>query len=158
MTYKNTPRIFVTGYMGADTRTLAEKIAAETGYEMIDLDAEIEKADGRTIQRICMLMGEHEYRNKEYEMLQELKNREGIVVLCGDGIIFDDQNREVLEANTVVLADADTDINILWERAKDLKNLPYAFMFFGGNERKQQFLDLYEQRKDIYKSLANSTY
>ena len=154
MTYKNSPRIFVTGYMGADTRGLAEQIAGETGYELIDMDAEIEKLDGRTIQRICMLMGEHEYRNKEYEMLQTLKDREGIVVLCGDGIIFDDQNREVLEKNTVVLADADTDIDTLWERAKDLKNLPYAFMFFGGDERKQQFIDLYEQRKEIYLELA----
>ena len=154
MTYKDTPRIFVTGYMGADTRGLAEEIASETGYELIDLDAEIEKLDGRTIQRICMLMGEHEYRNKEYEMLQSLKNREGIVVLCGDGIIFDDQNREVLEANTVALADADTDINVLWDHAKDLKGLPYAFMNFGGDERKAQFIELYEQRKDIYLKLA----
>jgi len=154
MTYKNSPRIFVTGYMGADTRGMAESIAAETGYELIDLDAEIEKADGRTIQRICMLMGEHEYRNKEYEMLQILKNREGIVVLCGDGIIFDDQNREVLQDNTVVLADAATDIEILWERAKDLKGLPYAFMNFGGDERKKQFIELYEQRRGIYLELA----
>ena len=154
MTYKNSPRIFVTGYMGADTRTLAEQIAAEMNYEMIDLDAEIEKADGRSIQRICMLMGEHEYRNKEYEMLQSLKNREGIVVLCGDGIIFDDQNREVLAANTVVVADAAADTDELWERAKDLKGLPYAFMNFGGDERKEKFIELYEQRKEIYMSLV----
>ena len=154
MTYKSAPRIFVTGYMGADTRALAEKITEETGYELIDLDAEIEKADGRTIQRICMLMGEHEYRNKEYEMLQSIKNREGVVVLCGDGIIFDDQNREVLQDNAVVLADADTDIEILWERAKDQKGLPYAFMNFGGDERKKQFIELYEQRINIYKELA----
>ena len=154
MTYKNSPRIFVTGYMGAATRQLAEQIAAETGYELIDMDAEIEKADGRTIQRICMLMGEHEYRNKEYEALQSLKAREGIVVLCGDGIIFDDQNREVLQDNCVVLADADTDIDTLWERAKDQKGLPYAFMNFGGDERKKQFTELYEQRKDIYRKLA----
>ena len=154
MTYKNSPRIFVTGYMGAGTRELAEKIAAELSYELIDLDAEIEKEDGRTIQRICMLMGEHEYRNKEYEMLQSLKDREGIVVLCGDGIIFDDQNREVLEANTVLVADADTDIDILWEKAKDMKGLPYAFMNFGGDERKEKFIELYEQRKDIYMKLV----
>ena len=139
---------------GMTRRELAEKSAGEMDYEMIDLDAEIEKADGRTIQRICMLMGEHEYRNKEYEMLQSLKNREGIVVLCGDGIIFDDQNREVLQDNCVVLADADTDIDTLWERAKDLKGLPYAFMNFGGDERKAQFIEMYEYRKEIYKKLA----
>ena len=154
MTYKNSPRIFVTGYMGAQTRELAEQIAAEMSYELIDLDAEIEKLDGRTIQRICMLMGEHEYRNKEYEMLQSLKDREGIVVLCGDGIIFDDQNREVLEANTVVLADADAGIDELWKRAKDMKGLPYAFMNFGGEERKEKFIELYEQRKEIYMNLV----
>lgn len=149
-----TPRIFVTGYMGSDRRGLAEKLAAELSYELIDLDAEIEKADGRTIQRICMMMGEHEYRNKEYEMLQTLKDRENIVVLCGDGIIFDDQNREVLEANKVVLADPNLDVEALWERAKDEKGLPYAFMNFGGDERKAKFIELYEQRKDIYKKLA----
>ena len=154
MTYKNSPRIFVTGYMGAQTRELAEQIAAEMSYELIDLDAEIEKLDGRTIQRICMLMGEHEYRNKEYEMLQSLKDREGIVVLCGDGIIFDDQNREILEANTVVLADADAGIDELWKRAKDMKGLPYAFMNFGGEERKEKFIELYEQRKEIYMNLV----
>ena len=154
MTYINSPRIFVTGYMGAQTRELAEQIAAEMSYELIDLDAEIEKLDGRTIQRICMLMGEHEYRNKEYEMLQSLKDREGIVVLCGDGIIFDDQNREVLEANTVVLADADAGSDELWERAKDMKWLPYAFMNFGGEERKEKFIELYEQRKEIYMNLV----
>lgn len=154
MDYKNSPRVFVTGYMGAATRELAEKIAAELSYELIDLDAEIEAADGRTIQRICMLMGEHEYRNKEYEMLQSLKDRDGIVVLCGDGVIFDDQNREVLEANTVIIADADTDIDVLWERAKDMKGLPYAFMNFGGDERKDKFIELYEQRKAIYQKLV----
>lgn len=146
-------RIFVTGYMGSDRRGLAEKLAAELSYELIDLDKEIEAADGRTIQRMCMMMGEHEYRNKEYEMLQTLKDRENIVVLCGDGIIFDDQNREVLEANKVVLADPDVDVEILWDRAKDEKGLPYAFMNFGGDERKQQFIELYQQRKPLYEKL-----
>ena len=67
---------------------------------------------------------------------------------------FDDQNREVLQDNCVVLADADTDIDTLWERAKDLKGLPYAFMNFGGDERKAQFIEMYEYRKEIYKKLA----
>ena len=64
--------IFVTGYFGAPIRETAERIADEKGYELISLDDEIERADGRSVLRICMMMGEHEYRNKEYELLSTI--------------------------------------------------------------------------------------
>ncbi len=64
--------IFVTGYFGAPIRETAERMADEKGYELISLDDEIERADGRSVLRICMMMGEHEYRNKEYELLSTI--------------------------------------------------------------------------------------
>ncbi len=64
--------IFVTGYFGAPIREIAEKTAEREGCALLSLDEEIERADGRSILRICMLMGEHEYRNKEYEILSGL--------------------------------------------------------------------------------------
>lgn len=64
--------IFVTGFFGAPVMESAERLAKEKGYGFLSLDAEIEKEDGRSIQRICMMMGEHEYRNKEYAMLSKI--------------------------------------------------------------------------------------
>ncbi len=68
---------FVTGYFGAPVKEVAEKIAEYKGWKLLSLDDEIEKSDGRSVQRICMLMGEHEYRNKEYEILAELTGCSG---------------------------------------------------------------------------------
>ena len=85
MNYHNKPRIFVIGFMGSDRKGTAENIAKELDYQLVDLDREIEQEDGRSIQRICMTMGEHEYRNKEYESLEKLgkgARGAGILSLC----------------------------------------------------------------------------
>ncbi len=152
MDLNNSPRIFVIGFAGSDRKSAAEKLAKELEYQIIDLDLEIEKADGRSIQRICMMMGEHEYRNKEYEMLEKIKNRENIVVICGDGIVLDDMNRQILEQNSVVVADAEKSAQELWENAlRNQEQSPYAFMHQSDNQqKKEKFMDLYEQRKSLY--------
>lgn len=80
--------IFVTGFFGAPVMESAERLAKEKGYGFLSLDAEIEKEDGRSIQRICMMMGEHEYRNKEYAALLKItKSAESDVMAdsVGDG-------------------------------------------------------------------------
>ena len=152
MHLRNYPRIFVIGFAGSDRRGAAEKLAKELNYQLIDLDQEIEKEDGRSIQRICMMMGEHEYRNKEYEMLEKIKNQEKIVVICGDGIVLDDMNRQILERNGVFVADAEKSAQELWENAiRDQEHSPYAFMHQGDDQqKKEKFMDLYEQRKSLY--------
>lgn len=151
MEQEKAPRIFVIGFMGSDRKGLAKAEAERLGYRTLDLDELIEKKDGRTIQRICMMMGEHEYRNQEYEMLCQLQEEKGIVVSCGDGVFLDDMSREILEKNKVLVADSQALPEELWERAKDQKGLPYAFMSESDNSiKKKKFFALYEQRKPLY--------
>lgn len=152
MDYHNKPRIFVIGFMGSERKGTAEKIAKELNYRLVDLDREIEQEDGRSIQRICMTMGEHEYRNKEYESLEKLAGQNRIVVACGDGTILDEMNREILEKNCVIIADRETPVEILWERARaDQESSPYAFMHQSDDKlKKEKFINLYEQRKSLY--------
>lgn len=148
-------RIIVTGFMGSDRAGLGEKLAEEYGYELLFMDDEIEKKDGRPVKRICMLMGEHEYRNQEYELLQEFTKRDGIVVVCGDGILFDDMSREILEGEKTVIADNDKSVDWLWERAKDDKTIPYAFMKDPDPHRKYEiFCRLYLNRRHIYRKFV----
>lgn len=143
--------IYVTGFIGSDRRALAQSIADETGRELVELDKMIEAADGRKIMRIVMMMGEHEYRNKEYEALEELSEKEGLVVLCGDGSLFDDMCREIMEAGEIKIADAGKTAEELWLSAKDDAGIPYAFMQMGSEEEKKaRFMKLYEARKDLY--------
>lgn len=151
MEQKKAPRVFVIGFLGSDRHGTAEKLAAELSYRLVDLDREIEKKDGRSVQRICMMMGEHEYRNKEYELLETLALQDKIVVCCGDGVIFDDMNRDILKKNQVVIADADLSPEELWERAKNSTDSVYAFMHQADEVlKKEKFMELYRQRKDLY--------
>ncbi len=124
----NKKRIYITGPMGSDRLELGESIAKEKGYQLIDLDKEIEIEDGRTIKRISMMMGEHAYHDKEYHKLKELEDREEVVVVCGDGVLFDNMCESILEKGEVLIADWEKPIETLWEGAVKDINLPYAFI------------------------------
>lgn len=151
MDYKQASRIFVIGFIGSDRKGLAEKLAADLNYQLLDLDKEIEKEDGRSILRICMMMGEHEYRNKEYEMLTKCSSMERVVISCGDGVILDEMSQEILKKNAVVIADFDLTAEELWEKARDQKNDLYAFMQYSDESiKKEKFITLYEQRLPLY--------
>lgn len=82
--------IFVTGFFGAPVMQSARQLAESRGFGLISLDAEIEKSDGRPVRRICMMMGEHEYRNKEYEALKEIISRFDDVNTCAGERCIDD--------------------------------------------------------------------
>ena len=143
--------IYVTGFIGSDRYSLGRQLAEEKGMELIILDKFIEDMDGRSVMRIIMLMGEHEYRNKEYEALEELSKKEDLVVVCGDGALFDEMCEELMDKGEIVIADADKTAEELWQAAKDDKNIPYAFMQFGAeDEKRETFFKMYDQRKPIY--------
>lgn len=163
--------IFVTGFFGAPLLQRAQQLAEEHGLPLISLDEEIEKADGRSVRRICMMMGEHEYRNKEYETLKKLTEgalnkenecilegsaggetpRSGAVVLCGDGVLHDDMSRDLIIAHTLVVAGGDMSCDELWENAKAIEGSTHAFMHFGSEEKKRaDFEKLYERQRVLF--------
>ena len=152
--------IFVTGYFGAPIRETAKRIADEKGYELISLDDEIERADGRPVLRICMMMGEHEYRNKEYELLSSIvadvenTGAKNAVLLCGDGVLHDEMSRDIINKHHLIIAGSDMTRDELWENARSIKNSYHAFMHFGSDEsRRKAFDELYERQRKLYDSL-----
>lgn len=152
--------IFVTGFFGAPVMQKAQQLAEEKGYALLSLDEEIEKADGRSVRRICMMMGEHEYRNKEYETLKRITERplkegeaprSGIVVCCGDGVLHDDMSRELIGSHELIVLGGDMTIDELWENAREIKDSCHAFMHFGSDEKKRTaFMDLYERQRVLF--------
>ena len=124
------------------------------GCALLSLDEEIERADGRSILRICMLMGEHEYRNKEYEILSKLPE-DDLVVYCGDGVLNDEMSRDIILKHRLVIAGADMSVDELWENAKKTKDPAHAFMHFGSEgSRKKAFEDLYSRQRALYDSIG----
>lgn len=168
--------IFVTGFFGAPIMQRAQRLAAEKDYSLLSLDKEIEKADGRTIRRLCMMMGEHEYRNREYEQLKQIieeteghqpematsrpvpagksGDAAGLVVACGDGVLLDDMSRELMQKHTILVVGAELSIEKLWENARREEKSYHAFMHFGSEESKRKaFIQLFERQQVLFKKL-----
>ena len=145
--------IFITGFFGAPLMQKAQSLAKEQNLPLFVLDEEIEKADGRSARRICMMMGEHEYRNKEYEALKAIVDGDvsEAVICCGDGVMHDDMSRDILESHELIVLGADMTIEDLWEVAKIEKNSCHAFMHFGNEEQQwAAFEKLYERQRVLF--------
>jgi len=66
--------IFLIGYMGCGKTTVGKELSDLTGFYLVDMDKEIEKAEQSSIRNIFIKYGEHEFRNKEAELLDKLCN------------------------------------------------------------------------------------
>ena len=154
--------IIVTGYFGAPIEETARKLAASAGLGYVSLDEEITKRDGRSIRRLVMMNGEHGYRNQEYEVLQELcggpegdpvdtGGPAGLVIACGDGVLYDEDSREIIMQNELVIAGEDMSTDELWEKAKETEDSYHAFMAFGTeDEKRRAFEDFIERQKVLF--------
>lgn len=152
--------IFITGYFGAPIRKTAEAISDAKGCRLLFIDDEIEKSDGRSVLRICMAMGEHEYRNKEYEILSrivsdfEAGSLKSTVVCCGDGILNDEMSKDLIKKHTLIIAGEDMSTEELWKNAASDIHSCHAFMHFGTEEsRKNAFVRLYERQRHLFSSV-----
>ena len=146
--------VFVTGFFGSDTEEQARKIAEERGFDFLSLDREIEKQYGRSVQRISMTMGEHEYRNREYETLVHICSHaeRPAVVACGDGVLLDDMSASLIKEHELIILDMDTDVDVLWQNALKTGGSTYhAFMYGKDQQQKRRaFDDLHRRRKALY--------
>lgn len=149
-------RLFLAGYMGSDLSTLGKRLSEALGYELLVLDDLIVARDGRTLRKLIMLMGEHEYRNKEFEILEEYSHKSGFVMICGDGVVLDQMCLQLLKGNPTLFHEEPLDL--LWSRAKDDKSLPYAFMHGEDDEITQKkFANFYKIRLPLYKECNTIT-
>lgn len=143
--------IFVTGYFGAPIQEEARRIASSRGWPICDLDAAIAASDGRSIAKLCMMGGEHAYRNAEYEQVRDLcdgsTEAEHMVVLCGDGILYDEDTRRLMTDHALVIAGEDQPLEELWAGARKQEDTWHAFMKFGSEEEKRAAFEGYIQRQ-----------
>lgn len=103
--------LFLYGPPASGKSTWAKRIAAATGWTLVDLDAEIVKAAGRTIPEIFAAEGEAVFRAIEKDCLRRIcEDAETKVVALGGGALLDSENRATAEAaGRVVLLDCDVE-------------------------------------------------
>lgn len=103
------PRLYLAGLMGAGKTSVAGRIAAWLGIDLLDVDAEVERAAGEPIRELWAREGEPAFREAERAAVERLAAREGPAVMAlGGGTLEDPSSRERLAAwGTGVWLDAD---------------------------------------------------
>ena len=106
-TLKHSNTLFLYGPPASGKSTWANRIAAATGWKLVDLDAEIVKTAGRSIPEIFEKEGEKGFRAIEKRCLTSICGGEtppplgtfrGRVVALGGGALLDPESRKIAEA------------------------------------------------------------
>ena len=102
---KRTPGIFLVGFMGSGKSTVGRALADELGWAFADLDEDIEKREGMSINQIFDTRGEAEFRKAETAALQErirsVERGKPCVVALGGGAFLSAENFDVISNNGV---------------------------------------------------------
>jgi shikimate kinase len=92
-------KIFLIGFMGCGKTTMGRKLAKTLGFEVIDLDFEIELEAGMPVATYFSLNGEEAFRQLESKLLKEFNYPENCVISTGGGTPCFFDNMEWMKNN-----------------------------------------------------------
>jgi len=143
---KQTPGIYLVGFMGCGKSTVGCTLADELGWSFFDLDKEVEKAAGQSISEIFERQGEAAFRALETEALKKrVQNiRTGLpqVIALGGGAFTIQDNFE-LATNHGVTVWLDTPLDVIEKRIAEEDHRPLA-------RDAGRLRSLYEDRRPAY--------
>ncbi len=95
-------KIFLIGFMGSGKTTLGKKLAVKLSKPFFDLDVEIEKLEGLTVNSIFEKHGEPYFRHLETQTLKELiSNNDSFILSLGGGTPCLQENIDLINSSGV---------------------------------------------------------
>jgi len=136
--------------MGAGKTTIGRQLARELGCEFIDSDHEIEHRTGADIPWIFDIEGEQGFRERERAVIDDLSQRQGIVLATGGGAVLDISNRKHLAARGLVVYLRASVERLVQRTARD-KNRP----LLQTDDPAHRLQRLYDERDPLYREIAD---
>lgn len=115
--------IVLTGFMGTGKTSVAKQLSKMLGMKVVDMDTEIEKTQGISINDIFARFGEPYFRDVETEMAQNLSTSEHVIISTGGGVVLRPENIDYLRKNGVVVCLMAAPVTIL-ERTRTSDERP----------------------------------
>ncbi len=134
--------IVLIGMPSSGKSSIGKRVAEALGREFIDIDAEIERAENKSIPQIFAEHGEEYFRKIEKQITQKLCALSSKVISTGGGVVKDRDNLFSLKQNGKVVL-ITRDIEKLVSEGRPL------------SKDKESIKRLYKERKDLYNLFAD---
>ncbi|MEB3767293.1 shikimate kinase AroK [Acinetobacter sp. MD2] len=144
------PNIYLVGPMGAGKTTVGRHLADLLEREFVDSDHEIERKTGASIPWIFEKEGEIGFRQRECMVIDELTQRENLVLATGGGVVMQLANRHALKQRGIVIyLYAPVDVQL--QRTYRDKNRPLLQV----ENPEKRLQDLLAMRDPLYREIAH---
>lgn len=145
--------IFLIGPMGAGKSTIGRYLAQMLNMEFFDSDQEIERRTGADISWVFDVEGEEGFRVREEKVINDLTEKQGIVLATGGGSIQSRETRNRLSARGIVVY-LETTIEKQLARTQRDKKRP---LLQGDVEPREVLEALAAMRNPQYEEIADIT-
>ena len=147
----NKPKnLFLVGPMGAGKSAVGRHLARLLYLEFVDSDEEIETRTGVDIPFIFEKEGEEGFRKREVKVIDELSQREGVVLATGGGAIADPESRSRLGARGFVVY-LHTSVKQQLERTQRRNKRP----LLENGDKEKVLRELMEERDPLYREISD---
>jgi shikimate kinase len=142
--------IFLVGLMGSGKTTIGKMLARHRGLTFVDSDHEIVARCGVSIPTIFEIEGEEGFRKREACVIDELSQRQDIVLATGGGAVIRPENRTALKSRGAVVY-LRCQPRELYLRTRHDKNRP----LLQTDDPLKKLQDLYAARHALYMQAAD---
>ena len=149
---KHPQNLFLVGPMGAGKSAVGRQLARLLHLDFVDSDEEIEARTGVDIPFIFEKEGEAGFRTREAKVIEDLSQKDGIVLATGGGAVMDPQNRSHLGARGFVIY-LHTSVDQQLSRTRKGRDRPLL-----ANDDPRAVLEgLMATREPLYREIADLT-
>jgi len=117
-------RIFLIGFMGTGKSHWGKIWASQHNLKFIDLDLEIERKNGLSVDEIFEKKGEDFFRITEAETLMDMERNDNCIIACGGGTPCFKNNMDWMNKNGLTILLNSTPSKILENIINDNKARP----------------------------------
>lgn len=134
--------ICLCGFMGSGKTAVGKKLAEKLGYKFVDLDAEIERQEGRSVEKIFETDGESYFRAMEVLVGTPLFESKNTVLAVGGGALTNPELSQLAGRNSLLVYLEVQDAWTLYDRLKGGAGRPLL-----------KGVDTYEKFEGLYRRL-----
>ena len=136
--------------MGAGKSAVGRQLARLLHLEFVDSDEEIEARTGVDIPFIFEKEGEDGFRKREVKIIDELSQKDGVVLATGGGAIADPESRNRLGARGFVVY-LHTSVKQQLERTRSGRQRP----LLENDNREMVLQGLMDERDPLYREISD---